>query len=130
MRETRDQCVWYDEDDNGNVPTVACGAPATRLSCVPYMRSPTCEKHACRCPRVRLVRLRADPSKISVSIKREYSDFWRATVCEINGGVRAAVSGAFSPEKAIEKVLRLASDFDGIDLDLKNVYEHPQDARR
>ncbi len=45
-------CIWREEDDDGiGKPETTCGKPATHISCVPFVGSPTCEEHKCRCAR-------------------------------------------------------------------------------
>lgn len=73
-----------------------------------------------------LVRWRADPKKIRVSIVR-VGDYW---VCQISErgvwpGVRWCT--ASTPTEAVEKALKAADElnFDGLDLDMQHAYEHP-----
>ncbi len=46
-------CIWREEDDDGiGKPETTCGKSATHISCVPFVGSPTCEEHKCRCAKV------------------------------------------------------------------------------
>src|SRR6478752_888668 len=45
-------CQWHEEHeaDDGTITTGPdCGEPATYRSCIPYMNTPTCAQHKCRC---------------------------------------------------------------------------------
>jgi len=46
-------CGWRahsSSDEDEPVPSgPKCGAPATYISCMPFIDTPTCEKHKCRC---------------------------------------------------------------------------------
>lgn len=46
-------CRWFEEVGDSDSNYVAtgpiCGKPASFLSCMPYIRTPTCEEHKCRC---------------------------------------------------------------------------------
>ena len=49
------KCRWFDEGSwwNGNIDGAECGAPATCISCVPLIDTPTCDAHKCRCAKPR-----------------------------------------------------------------------------
>lgn len=73
-----------------------------------------------------LARFRADPSKVRVSIRRDSSLGWIASVsCLV--GVGSFESCSNFPEKAVESALAQAdlAGMEGIDLGMGGAYEHP-----
>jgi hypothetical protein len=75
----------------------------------------------------KLVRLKADPKKIRVSVCHTEHDTWWVTVKQLSTGWLASVESV-SPIVALKKALRRACNagFDGIDLDMDWTYPHPQ----
>lgn len=75
-----------------------------------------------------LVRLRADPKKIRVSIRRA-GNLWRVVVRSL---ITDSMTSAGNQDPgvalryALEAASRLGDDFEGLDLDMQWAYEHPQ----
>jgi hypothetical protein len=48
-------CEWQQESEDDATGRISfgpmCGKPATSVSCVPFLRTPTCDEHKCRCAR-------------------------------------------------------------------------------
>lgn len=45
-------CGWFDDggyEEDSPPPGPKCGAPAMWVSCVPFINTPTCQQHKCRC---------------------------------------------------------------------------------
>lgn len=78
-----------------------------------------------------LVRLRADPEKVRVSIRRVEPRWWRVTIASRCGGGILS-TGATEPREALARALRWANEtrMDGIDLDMQRAYKHPQKVAR
>jgi hypothetical protein len=45
-------CEYHPDDDGFENMGPACGKPATHVSCTPYVRTPTCAEHKCRCAKL------------------------------------------------------------------------------
>lgn len=75
----------------------------------------------------RLVRLRADPAKLRVSIRREKLAGWVASVSRCSGGFLYAARSSTDPVMAVVKALQVAAAKSppGLDLDLSRTYPHP-----
>jgi hypothetical protein len=76
----------------------------------------------------KLVRWRADPEKIRVSIQKstKSSSRWRVTVtCRATG--KFVTCRSLSPERAIMRALKAADKvgYDGVDLYMQWAYRHP-----
>jgi hypothetical protein len=74
-----------------------------------------------------LVRWRADPAKVRVSIRRSAAEgIWSVCVAERATGANVVGWGS-SPSDLIDRMLRRAfqQSFDGIDLGLQWSYPHP-----
>jgi hypothetical protein len=75
-----------------------------------------------------LVHLRADPSKVRVSIRRTDYDLYRASVKSLEDGFEVTCHCA-NPSRAVDEALVAAQNryrMNGIDLDCKWTYIHPQ----
>jgi hypothetical protein len=74
-----------------------------------------------------LVRWKADPKKISVSIMKFPESMWRAKVTCLSSGDFTYFIGYDDPENVILKALHLAEEegYEGLDLGMQWAYEHP-----
>jgi hypothetical protein len=74
----------------------------------------------------KLVRLRADPKKIRVSIRKN-KDKWQVTITCRSTGESIIANSSLSPEKAIMSALKSADkkNYKGIDLLMEWAYKHP-----
>src|SRR4051812_34810581 len=78
----------------------------------------------------RLARLRLDPSKIRIGIRRWVEPQWSVTLYSTKTGemlIRAITASSMSLEQGVEWVLRWAerTGFDGVDLDMNWTYPAP-----
>ena len=73
-----------------------------------------------------LARFRADPKKVSVSVRR-FMGAWLVCVSSRGPGGAAFSTRHASPKRALAIVLRMADEarLDGIDLSMGYAYPHP-----
>lgn len=75
-----------------------------------------------------MARFRADPARVSISVRRFTDRFWRVLIqSRVTGHVCATT--ATGPRKALARALRMAESSNlvpGIDLDMQWAFEHPQ----
>ncbi len=77
-------------------------------------------------PEQKLVRWRADPEKIRVTVRKEGSNYCVKLLCKTTGRMLAA-SWNSVPDNAITQALEYAerNNVPGIDLHMQWTYEHP-----
>ncbi len=75
-----------------------------------------------------VVRFRADPQRIRVSLRRGLGaepEDWRAVVEEVGKPEHYTVGWSKDPSKAIMLALERAMDFPGVDWGMEWCYDHP-----
>ena len=80
----------------------------------------------------RLVRLRVDPRKARVRIRRMDGGSWQATIYPLDGSTAAASGLARTPLQAVARALRIAEALrvPGVDLSMGWAFEHPWPEQR
>lgn len=77
--------------------------------------------------RPKTVRLRVDPERVRVSIRKMEENVWIATVRHVDSNLALIGKTASTPEEAIEKALDYAAaeKMADLNLDLEWAYDHP-----